>query len=62
MPPGFEDAGNRPRLRWGAAWRMRRIAIKDLADLAEPGIGEVVADRLEPSLGRQGVTVNPVMR
>ena len=41
---------------------MRRITIKNLADLAEPCIGKVVADRLEPSLRRRGVAVNPVMR
>src|SRR6185369_3839427 len=48
--PGLQDAqrlGHAPRLRRAAARRVRRIAVEDLRQLAEPVAGEVRAQPVE---------------
>src|SRR5215469_14955751 len=44
-PPGFEHAGDRPRLRRTAARGVRRVIVEDLADLAETAIEKMIANR-----------------
>jgi len=44
-PPGFEHAGDRPRLRRTAARGVRRVTLEDLADLAETAIEKMIANR-----------------
>src|SRR5271170_8338136 len=61
-PPGFEHAGDGPGLRRATAWGMRRVAVEDLADLTEAGIGQMVADGLQKPLCRRGVAVDSIMR
>src|SRR6516162_110324 len=60
-PPGFEHAGDRPGLRRTAARGVWWVPVEDLADLAEPGIGQVVADRFEKTLRRRGVAIHAIM-
>src|ERR1700693_5334327 len=61
-PPRFEHAGHRPGLSRAAARQVRRVALIDLADMPQPGVVKVVADRLEPALCRRGIAVDAVMR
>src|ERR1051325_3396541 len=61
-PPRFPRAGHRPGLGRAAARQMRGIALVNLADMAETGIGEMVADRFQPALCRRRVAMHPVMR
>src|SRR5215472_3684945 len=61
-PPCFEHTGDRPGLRRRATWRVRRVAVEDLANMAERAVGEMVGYRLEPGLRRGGIAMHPVMR
>src|SRR5215469_9344917 len=60
-PPGFEHACDRPRLRRTAARGVRRITVEDLANLAEPGIEQMIADRPQQTLRLRGVAVDTIM-
>ena len=44
--PRFQNAGHRPGLSRRAARDVGRRAVKDFADRAQPGVQQVIADRL----------------
>ena len=59
--PGVENRGDRPRLCRAAARQVRRVAVEDLADLSEPGIAKMIADRAQKALRRAGVAMDAVV-
>src|SRR5439155_4623119 len=55
QPPGPQDLGDRPSLPWTTAREVRGVAVEQLGDGAEPGVGEVRRERPQHRKSRLAV-------